>query len=181
MVAALDRIDSLIRNALGRAVYGYPYYPPEGGGVPPPGAQSEGVGTKLWLRWQFTSDDLVAGATMVIVFLLIFLLLLIVKIVLGMALLKYSRERYAKMKAKEHAIATGKAEKDSFDAKGKRTGGHGTVEVGEDRRRWIFGDDPEGLRKIRERDKRNKEKEEREKDKDFSGVMRYEMIARRIW
>ncbi|KAK3998257.1 putative eukaryotic membrane protein [Cladorrhinum sp. PSN332] len=179
MVAALDRLDNLIRNALGRAVYGYPYDSP-GGGTPLP-LQSEGVGTKLWLKWQFTSDDLIAGATMVIVFLLVFLLLLIFKLLLGASLLWYSRDRYAKMKAKEHAIAVGKAEKEVFDAKGKRTGGHGTVEVGEDRRRWIFADDPEGLRKIRERDKRNKEKEEREKDKDFSGVVRYEMVARRIW
>ncbi|KAK4168348.1 eukaryotic membrane protein family-domain-containing protein [Cladorrhinum sp. PSN259] len=182
MVAALDRLDNLIRNTLGRAVYGYPYdSSTENGNTLPPGSQTEGVGTKLWLKWQFTSDDLIAGATMVIVFLLIFLLLLIVKLLLGMILLRYSRDRYSKMKAKEHAIALGKAEKEGFDAKGRRTGGHGTVEVGEDRRRWIFADDPEGLRKLKERDKRNKDKEEKEKDKDFSGVVRYEMVARRIW
>ncbi|KAK4223813.1 putative eukaryotic membrane protein [Podospora fimiseda] len=178
MVAALDRLDNLIRNALGRAVYGYPY---DSSSEIPPTPLPEGVGTKLWLKWQFTSDDLIAGATMIIVFLLVFVLLLIFKLLLGALLLWYSRDRYAKMKAKEHAISVGKAEKESFDTKGKRTGGYGTVEVGEDRRRWIFADDPEGLRKIKERDKRNKEKEEREKEKDFSGVVRYEMVARRIW
>ncbi|KAK4187706.1 eukaryotic membrane protein family-domain-containing protein [Podospora australis] len=184
MVAALDRLDNLIRNALGRAVYGYPYA--EGGATGPENVTGDqagpaGMGTRLWMHWQFTSDDVIAALTMVVVFLLIFLLLLIVKLLLGMILLRYSRDRYAKMKAKEHAIAVGKAERDSYDAKGKRTGGYGTVEVGDDRRRWIFADDPEGLRKIRERDKRNKDKEEKEKEKDFSGVVRYEMVARRIW
>ncbi|KAK0744554.1 eukaryotic membrane protein family-domain-containing protein [Apiosordaria backusii] len=188
MVAALDRLDNLIRNALGRAVYGSPYPDLL---VSPDNATSEqaaagagagaGMGTKLWMRWQFTSDDIIAGLTMVVVFLLVFLLLLIVKMLLGMVLLRYSRDRYAKMKMKEHAIALGKQERESFDAKGRRVGGYGNVEVGDDRRRWIFADDPEGLRKVQERDKRNRDKEEREKEKDFSGVVRYEMVARRIW
>ncbi|GAB1315351.1 Eukaryotic membrane protein family-domain-containing protein [Madurella fahalii] len=180
MVAALDRLDNLIRNALGRAVYGFPYVDGANlsdnatGPVP-------GVASRLWLSLRFTSDDVIAAVTMVVVFLLIFLVLLVVKLLLGMLLLRYARDRYAQMKAKEHAIAIGKAERESFDAKGKRTGGYGQVEVGDDRRRWIFGEDVEGLRKVREKERKAEEKAEREKEKDFSGVVRYEMVARRIW
>jgi hypothetical protein len=60
-------------------------------------------------------------------------------------------------------------------------GGYGQVEVGEDRRRWIFGEDAEGLRKAREREKKTEGNVERDKEKDFARVMRYEMVARRIW
>ncbi|KAK4108818.1 DUF747-domain-containing protein [Canariomyces notabilis] len=183
MIAALDRLDNLIRNALGRAVYGYPYT--DGFGNPTDTNSTDeiptGLASRLWLSLRFTSDDVIAAVTMVVVFLLIFLVLLIVKLLLGMLLLRYARDRYARMKAKEHAIAAGKAEKESFDAKGKRTGGYGQVEVGEDRRRWIFGEDLEGLRKAREKERKAEERVEREKEKDFSGVVRYEMVARRIW
>lgn len=177
ILASLDRLDHLIRNALGRAVYGYPYADTLGGD----NATSAGPGaaTRLWLRW--TSDDVIAAVTMIVVFLLIFLVLLVVKLLLGMVLIRYSRDRYAKMKAKEHAIAMGKAERESYDTKGKRVGGYGQVEVGEDRRRWIFADDPEGLRKLREREKKNEAGREKEKEKDFSHIMRYEMVAKRIW
>jgi len=177
MVAALDRLDNLIRNALGRAVYGYPYADSLSGENAT--ATGPGAATRLWLQW--TSDDVIAAVTMVVVFLIVFLVLLIVKLVLGMVLLRYSRDRYAKMKAKEHAVATGKAERESYDAKGKRTGGFGQIEVGEDRRRWIFADDPEGLRKLREREKKAEKGQEREKEKDYSNIMRYEMVAKRIW
>ncbi|KAM7186137.1 Eukaryotic membrane protein family domain containing protein [Rhypophila sp. PSN 637] len=175
MVAALDRLDHLIRNALGRAVHGSPFSE----GLGSENAAGPGVATRLWLRW--TSDDIIAALTMIVVFLLIFLVLLIFKLLLGMVLIRYSRDRYARMKAKEHAIAAGKAERDSYDAKGKRVGGFGQVEVGEDRRRWLFSDDPEGLRKLREREKKNERGAEKEKEKDFSHIMRYEMVAKRIW
>ncbi|KAK1759969.1 eukaryotic membrane protein family-domain-containing protein [Echria macrotheca] len=174
MLAALDRVDHIIRNALGRAVYGYPYTEGMDDTEMPPGP---GAVTKLWLKW--TSDDVIAALTMVVVFLLIFLVLLILKLVVGMVLLRYARDRYAQMKAREHAIAAGKAEKESFDAKGKRVGGYGQVEVGEDRRRWIYADDPEGLRKVREKEK--KSEKGGDKEKDLSHITRYEMVARRIW
>ncbi|KAK5657935.1 hypothetical protein OQA88_2486 [Cercophora sp. LCS_1] len=176
VLAALDRLDHVIRNALGRAVYGYPYGE-EGQGMEHD--TGPGTVTRLWIRW--TSDDVIAALTMVVVFLLIFLVLLIVKLLLGMLLLRYSRERYARMKAKEHAVATGKAEKESYDSKGKRVGGYGQVEVGEERRRWIFADDPEGLKKVRDKERRAEKGAEKEKDKDFSHITRYEMVARRIW
>lgn len=180
MVAALDRLDNLIRNALGRAIHGYPYAdganPTDNATGPVPGAAS-----RLWLSLHLTSDDVIAAVTMVVVFLLIFLVLLVVKLLLGMLLLRYARNRYSRMKAKEHAIAVGKAERESFDAKGKRTGGYGQVEVGDERRRWIFGEDVEGLRKVRDKERKAEERAEREKEKDFAGVVRYEMVARRIW
>jgi hypothetical protein len=172
VVAALDRLDTVIRSALGRAVYGYPY-----GGAE--GATTAGVGVlTFWRRWN--SDDAIAAVTMVVVFLLVFLALLVVKLVLGMALLRYSRDRYAGMKAREHAVASGKAEREVFDAKGKRVGGYGHVELGEERRRWVYGDDVEGLRKAREKE-RKAEKGAGKEEKDLGGVMRYEMIAKRIW
>jgi ABC-type siderophore export system fused ATPase/permease subunit len=184
MLAALDRIDHLIRNALGRSVFGYPYAADlsdngtgdfSGGGGPASAAFA-----KLWI-FPFTSDDCIAALTMVVVFLLLFLVLLVVKLLLGMVLLRYARDRYARMKVKEHAIAAGQAERESFDAKGKRTGGYGQVEVGEERRRWIFGEDVEGLRKAREKERKAEGNVERDKEKDFGRVMRYEMVARRIW
>lgn len=195
MLAALDRIDHLIRSALGRSVFGYPYASELAdnitGELPAGGPNSTTTSSttrsflvsKLsWISFPFTSDDCIAALTMVVVFMLIFLVLLLVKLLLGMVLLRYSRDRYARMKLHEHAVASGKAEKESFDTRGKRTGGYGQVEVGEDRRRWIFGpDDPEGLRKAREKDRRAEGNIEKDKEKDFGRVMRYEMIARRIW
>lgn len=171
LAAALDRLDTVIRSALGRAVYGYPHGGTEG--------TTAGVGVlTFWRRW--TSDDAIAAMTMVVVFLLLFLALLVVKLVLGMGLLRYSRDRYAVMKSREHAVASGKGEREVFDTKGKRVGGYGHIEVGEDRRRWVYGDDVEGLRKARERERKEGQKGGKE-EKDLGGVMRYEMIAKRIW
>ncbi|KAK3332992.1 eukaryotic membrane protein family-domain-containing protein [Cercophora scortea] len=177
MVAALDRLDNIIRNALGRAVYGYPYADASGLENTPLTSQQPSTMSQLWLRW--TSDDVIAALTMVVVFLLLFLVLLIVKLLLGMVLLRYARDRYARVKEEEHAIATGKAERESYDARGKRVGGYGQIEVGEDRRRRIFADDPEGLRKLREKERRAAEGRGREKD--FGNIQRYEMVAKRIW
>jgi hypothetical protein len=185
MLAALDRIDHLIRNALGRSVFGYPYASEFSdnaiGDLPYTAAAGNTTLSRLWLKLPFTSDDIIAALTMVTVFLLLFLVLLVVKLLLGMILLRYSRDRYARMKLKEHAVAAGLEERESYDAKGKRTGGYGQIEVGEERRRWIFGEDVEGLRKAREKERRAEANAERDKEKDFGRVMRYEMVARRIW
>jgi hypothetical protein len=182
LLAGLERIDHLIRNALGRSVFGYPYATdPSDNSTDPLSGTASFMSSRLWI-FPFTTDDCIAALTMVVVFLLLFLVLLLVKLLLGMVLLRYARDRYASMKLKEHAVAAGQAEKESFDTRGKRTGGYGQVEVGEERRRWIFGpDDPEGLRKAREKDRRIEGNIEKDKDKDFSRVIRYEMIARRIW
>ncbi|ERT02430.1 hypothetical protein HMPREF1624_00728 [Sporothrix schenckii ATCC 58251] len=175
MAASLERLDLLIRNALGRAVHGNPYAAM--GGDAAAGASSS---SSLWL-WRWSSDDLIAGVTMVVVFFLMFLILLIAKLLLGMALLRYARNRYANMKRQEHAEALGQAEPASFDATGKRTGGYGKVEVGEDRRRWIFQDDAEGLKKVRDRERRETGKGKKDKEMDLNKITRYEMVAKRIW
>lgn len=162
MVAALDRLDTLLRDALGRAVYGYPY-------------GSATVKARSW--WTWTSDDVIAAVTMIVVFFIAFLVLLIIKLLLGMVLLRYSRNRYAKMKRKEHMVATGQEERESYDAKGKRVGGYGQIEVTEDRRRWIHADDKEGLKGGKGR----VQKQEKPPEGDYNGVYRYEMVAKRIW
>ncbi|KAJ0354746.1 hypothetical protein COL154_011610 [Colletotrichum chrysophilum] len=162
MVAALDRLDTLLRDALGRAVYGYPYASP-------------GVKARSW--WSWTSDDVIAAVTMIVVFFIAFLVLLVIKLLLGMILLRYSRNRYAKMKRKEHLVATGQEERESYDTKGKRVGGYGHIEVTEDRRRWIHADEKEGLKGGKGR----VQKAEKPPESDYNGVYRYEMVAKRIW
>lgn len=164
MIAALEHLDTLLRNALGRAVYGNPY------------GSSQ---TRSFLA--FSSDDAIALLTMIIFFFLTWIVLLIVKLLLGMALLRYSKERYAVMKRKEHAAATGKAESENFSQPGKRIGSWGAVEVGDDRRKWIYEDDKEGLKKMRERERKTEEKFKEKGDDGLSKVMRYEMVAKRIW
>jgi hypothetical protein len=175
VVAALDRLDTVIRSALGRAVYGFP----DSGETTATNGSTAGVGIlTFWRRWN--SDDAIATVTFLLVFLLVFLALLVVKLVLGMGLLRYARDRYARMKGREHAVAAGKAEREVYDTKGKRVGGYGHIEVGEDRRRWVYGEDAEGLRKARERD-RKAGGEGKGEGKDLGNVMRYEMVAKRIW
>ena len=151
MMAALSRFDALLRDSLGRATHGYPY-----GSTPRP-----------WYAW--TSDDFIAALTMVIVFFMAFLVLLMIKLLLGMVLLQYSRKRYAAMKQTESLVASGKAELESYDANGRRVGGRAEVEVGEERQRWIHADKSEGL------------KGKKNKDGAYMGAARYEMVAKRIW
>ena len=157
IIAALDRFDTLIRDALGRSVYDYPSR------------------ARSW--WNWTRDDVIAALTMVVVFFLVFLVLLMVKLLLGMVLLAYSRKRYAKMMQKEQMVARGQAERESYEAKGaKRLGGRGDVELGDERKRWLNLDEKEGLKK--------RPKPEKPPDKemgDYQGVERYEMVAKRIW
>ncbi|CAK7264041.1 hypothetical protein SEPCBS119000_000797 [Sporothrix epigloea] len=174
IAASLERLDLLIRNALGRAVHGNPYST-TGADFAATSPQSSS-----WLsRWWWSNDDMIAGVTMIVVFYIMFLILLIAKLLLGTALLRYARNRYAVMKLKEHAEALGQAEPACFDATGKRTGGYGVVEVGEDRRRWIFKDDPENLKKAREKERRDTSRSK--KETDLNTIVRYEMVAKRIW
>ena len=174
VMAAINRFDALIRDSLGRATYGYPYGSP--------------LNSRPWYAW--TSDDLIAALTMVVVFFIAFLVLLIVKLLLGMALLKYARTRYAKMKAKEQAFAraaasSGKAEpSSSYDVKGgRRIGARAEIEVGDDRQRWIHADKNEGLKGGKgPRGRRpGEEKKQQTQDGEIHGVMRDEMVNKRIW
>lgn len=150
--AALEHFDDLIRRALGRSTFG----------VPDPNS---------WNRWYLPSaDDAIAALTMFIFFLGAFFVLLACKLVLGMLLLKFARNRYRNMKKREYQ---------SYDTEGKRIGGWGLVELGDEKRRHIFEDDPETLRKLKEKERIAQEKAAA--GQDFSKISRYEMSAKRIW
>ncbi|KAI4750374.1 DUF747-domain-containing protein [Aureobasidium sp. EXF-3400] len=154
--AALAHIDQIFRRALGRSSFG---------------AGADAVtGASSWSFW--TIDDAIALGTMLVFFLIIYLILLAFKLLLGMLLLSFSRTRYRKMKMQEH-------KKQNFDTQGRRVGGWGAVEVDEDKRRWIYEDDPEGLKNLRDREAKGKEKAKGELKLD--GVDRYMMAAKRIW
>lgn len=165
MMAALNRFDSLIRGSLGRVTYGYQY------GTP--------MNSRPWYAW--SSDNFIATLTMIIVFFIAFLVLLIIKLLLGMVLLKYSRTRYAKMKQKEQLVSLGKMERDSYDSKGRRVGGRGEVEVGDDRQRWIHSDKNEGLRGGKGPGGKRQGDDKKAPEGDYNGVFRYEMVTKRIW
>lgn len=114
-----------------------------------------------------------------LIVIIVFLVLLALKLVLGMVLLAFSRNRYRSMKERE---------KDPIYhvEGGRRVGGWGVVEVDEDKRRWIYDDDPSGLRALQDREERDKLKREKEREKgvgvdNFDKVKRYEMVAKRIW
>ncbi|SMQ49877.1 unnamed protein product [Zymoseptoria tritici ST99CH_1A5] len=151
--AALQHIDQVFRRALGRSSFG---------------AGNSG-GPSSIASWNI--DDFIALATMVIVFLAVYLIMLALKLVLGMALLSYARGRYNGMKERE---------RESVDTHGRRVGGWGTVEVNEDKRRWIYEDDPEGLEKLR---KKESEAQARAASNEMKldHVDRYVMASKRIW
>ncbi|KAI0144399.1 DUF747-domain-containing protein [Xylariaceae sp. FL1272] len=163
MVAAFEHLDTLIRHALGCAVYAH-------------NTPSENP----W--WSFSSDDAIAVLTMVVFFFLAWVVLLIVKLLLGMVLLRYSHRRYSLMKAKEHAIATGQAEHENFFTDGRRVGSWGAVEIGDERRRVLYDDDPEGLKSMRDRERKTLAKaQEKSKEDGLAKVSRYELSGKRIW
>lgn len=150
--AALQHIDHYFRRALGRSSFG---------------TGSLSSHPSAW----WSTDDIIAFLTMAVFFLVFFLVLLACKLVLGMCLLSFARRRYKGMKERE---------KLSVHAEGRRVGGWGVVEVDEDKRRWIYQDDPDGARKLREREAAVREKEGRG-ELVLGGVSRYNMVAKRIW
>lgn len=174
MTAALEHLDTLIKNALGRVVYG------------------DGTGTTQPRPfWSYTSDDMIALVTKVVFFFLAWVVLLIVKLLLGMVLLRFSRQRYAQVKMREHLVATGKAERELHSQSGvKRIGGWGAIELGDDRRKRIYEDDKEGLERMRTRERKMEEKNAgpppgttAPSDVEVLGkVVRYELgPSKRIW
>ena len=155
--AALQHIDDIFRRALGRSTFGF-------------GDPALAPTPSFW-----NVNDIIAIIAMAGFFLLFFLVLLAFKLLLGMCLLYFARSRYRGMKERENT---------SVHADGRRVGGWGVVEVDEDKRRWIYADDPGGARKLRERERDVKEKEGRvgeEGGESFAGVSRYAMAAKRIW
>ena len=154
--AALQHIDNLFRRAFRHS-----------------DAASGGFLTSITTSW--TLDDVITIATTVIFFIALYLVLLALKLVLGMALLSYARSRYKDMKERE---------KQPFNTEGgRRVGGWGVVEVNEDKRRWIYEDDPDGLRDLREKEAKAKAKTEKANGEadGLDGVGRYMMAAKRIW
>ncbi|KAF1956888.1 DUF747-domain-containing protein [Byssothecium circinans] len=159
---ALAHIDRIFRRALGRSTFG-------AGSSYSPTSSQPWYALKSW-----TFDDFIAASTMLIVFLVAYLFFLAFKILLGMCLLKVARGRYKGMKERERMnVETG----------GKKLGGFGVVDVTEDKRRWIYSDDPEGLKRLRDRDEKERGKEERERERgsSFGHVSRYAMVGKRIW
>ncbi|KAI9845101.1 MAG: hypothetical protein M1837_005105 [Sclerophora amabilis] len=169
--AALAHLDTIIRRALGRSSFGA-------------GSQPTGAGS-FSSRWFLppiptTVEDAIAFLAMSLFFLGIYLVLLATKLVLGMALLGFARARYKGMKEREREI---------IDTGGRRIGGWGVVEVDDDKKRWIYLDDPEGGRAARERERVVREKGTRKGDEgdgggdggSFGAVSRYTMVAKRIW
>lgn len=71
-----------------------------------------------------------------------------------------------------------KREHQSYGAEGRRLGVGGMTEVDDDKKRWIYDDDQEHLRKMKEKEKIAKEKSE--KGQDYGKISRYEML-KRIW
>ncbi|KAJ4359709.1 uncharacterized protein N0V89_000265 [Didymosphaeria variabile] len=157
--AALAHIDQIFRRALGRSSFG---------------TGSLNSTALPWYSSTWTLDDLIAGSTMLIVFLIAYLFFLAFKLLLGMCLLRVARNRYRGMKERERMnVETG----------GKRIGGWGVVDVDEEKRRWIYNDDPDALRRLRERDEKGRQQEEKERKEGttYGHVSRYAMVAKRIW
>lgn len=155
--AAFAHIDQVFRRALGRSSLG------------------AGVPSQAWYHISsWTLDDLIAGSAMFIVFLVGYLVFLAFKLILGMFLLSVSRRRYLGMTEREMMSA---------ETGGRRIGGWGVVDVDEEKRRAIYDDDPETLRRLRDRDEKGKRKEEQERERgtNFGHVSRYTMVAKRIW
>ncbi|OJJ50199.1 hypothetical protein ASPZODRAFT_90128 [Penicilliopsis zonata CBS 506.65] len=119
-----------------------------------------------------------------------FVILLILKLLLGMVLLAFARSRYRAMKETETSLPptstpqptsqlTSTAPRREYVVEGsRRVGGWGVVEVNEDKRRWIYSDDAEGLRRLKEKEERDKSGKE---GVNMELVSRYEMVAKRIW
>lgn len=155
--AALAQIDQVFRRALGRSAFG------------------SGVPSQAWYHLSsWNIDDLIAGFTMLIVFLVGYLIFLASKLILGMILLSWARKRYAGMQEREMMnVETG----------GKRIGGWGVVDVDDEKRKHIYDDDREALQRLKERDEKAKKKEQQERERgiSFGHVSRYAMVAKRIW
>ena len=122
-----------------------------------------------------SSSTIYQNLTTILVCLLIFLVLLAVKLVLGMVLLSFARSRYRSMKEREnnpiHHVEGG-----------RRVGGWGVVEVDDDKRRWIYEDDADGVRALKEREARERAKQQKGTGEGaFDTVKRYEMASKRIW
>ncbi|PYI27171.1 DUF747-domain-containing protein [Aspergillus indologenus CBS 114.80] len=168
-----------------------------------------------WFR-QMLANTMPTPASSVYIFTIVLILtgyvvLLILKLLLGMLLLALARSRYKAMKLREaeqqtHPAAVSASSSSTAGGSGpattttndpprprefavegsRRVGGWGVVEVNDDNRRWIYADDPDGLRRLKAKEEKDSKaggggggggKEELHLDH----VQRYEMVAKRIW
>lgn len=65
-------------------------------------------------------------------------------------------------------------------AEGKRLGVWGMTELDDDKKRWIYEDDKETLRVMKEKEGRGREKSDRMGLNEFGKISRYDMV-KRIW
>lgn len=146
-------------------------------------------------------------------------MLLALKLVLGMVLLKFARDRYRGMKKREVESLSSQPsqpphssqhqpsqpsqnpsqnqsksenqsqnqpqpqpqkEKENFNTEGKRLGSWGMTELDDDKKRWIYDDERDTLRVMREKEAKWREKSERMGLQEFAKISRYEMV-KRIW
>jgi len=98
------------------------------------------------------------------------------KLVLGMVLLRFARDRCVGMKMRERQ----REKEKNLLAETKRIGGWGHVEVGDERRKVIYEGDDVGLKAMRDREA-NAKGGGGKKAVDLDRVDRYSMIAKRIW
>ena len=74
-----------------------------------------------------------------------------------------------------------KREQTNYDTGGRRLGGWGVVEVDDDKKRWIYDDDMETLKRLKEKERAAKEKAQKgEAVQDFGKIDRFDMV-KRIW
>lgn len=188
--AALEHFDTIIRRALGRSTFGFG-----------PGTHLNATSENYWwARWLPTTDSILAATTMIVFFLGLFLVLLALKLVLGMLLLKFARNRYKGMKKREHESQPQpqpqpqtstqtqtqappkdkEKEKETYNTEGRRIGSWGMTELDDDKRHYIYEDDTERLRVMKEKETRGREKSDKMGLNEFNKISRYDMV-KRIW
>lgn len=167
-----------------------------------------------FLRLSITSNT---TTLTLLIFSVVWIILLLFKLSLGIFLLSLARRRYKGMKEREYKAqresqAQSQAQAASTQQQSsqqpqtstsasqqqpnlslsipeaRRAGPHGIIEVSDSTRRHIYDDDPEGLKRVREREERDREKARKSAavgEGQFLGAMegvsRYEMVAKRIW
>ncbi|KAI5798222.1 eukaryotic membrane protein family-domain-containing protein, partial [Pyronema domesticum] len=118
-------------------------------------------------------DTIVAAGTMCFFLLSCFLVFLAVKLLLGIILLGFARNKYKTMKERERMyIHTG----------ANRSSAFGTVTIGEEERKVIYsGELQEEGRKVAEFVRKGREREMKTEMEGLEEVERYKMCAKRIW